>query len=134
MISLVQAFNDHSATFFVLATISVLVVGISRSGFEVGLGVLSLPLMASESSINEALVILLPLLIAIDLVGLRRFMRNADWRILKTRFFASSLRDVFRLLILLLNYTKNPIPLDRYHHLAIFNSKSGDGAIEYEGG
>lgn len=83
MISLVQAFNDHTATFFVLASISVLIIGISKSGFGAGLGVLSLPLMASESSIKEALAILLPLLIAIDLVGLRRFARNADWRILK---------------------------------------------------
>lgn len=83
MISLVQAFNDHSFTFFVLASISVIVVGISKSGFGAGLGVLSLPLMASHSSIHEALAILLPLLIAIDLVGLRRFLKNADWRILK---------------------------------------------------
>lgn len=83
MISLVQAFNDHSALFFVLAVISVIIVGISKSGFGAGLGILSLPLMASQSSINEALAILLPLLIAIDLVGLRRFLRNADWRILK---------------------------------------------------
>jgi uncharacterized membrane protein YfcA len=58
-------------------------VGISKSGFGAGLGVLSLPLMASQSSINEALAILLPLLIAIDLVGLQRFIKNADYRILK---------------------------------------------------
>lgn len=83
MHSLVQAFNDHSTTFFVLAAISVLIVGISKSGFGAGLGVLSLPLMASQSSINDALAILLPLLIAIDLVGLRRFLRNANKRILK---------------------------------------------------
>jgi len=83
MISLVQAFNDHSFAFFVLASISVIVVGISKSGFGAGLGVLSLPLMASQSSIHEALAILLPLLIAIDLVGLQRFLKNADWRILK---------------------------------------------------
>jgi uncharacterized membrane protein YfcA len=83
MISLVQSFNEHSIAFFVLATISVIVVGISKSGFGAGLGVLSLPLMASQSSIHEALAILLPLLIAIDLVGLRRFVKNADWRILK---------------------------------------------------
>lgn len=83
MISLLQAFNEHSASFFVFATMSVVIVGISKSGFGAGLGVLSLPLMASQSSINEALAILLPLLIAIDLVGLRRFMKNANWQILK---------------------------------------------------
>ncbi len=83
MIALSQAFHAHSTTFFVIAAISVLIVGISKSGFGAGLGVLSLPLMASQSSINEALAILLPLLIAIDLVGLRRFIRSADYRILK---------------------------------------------------
>lgn len=83
MIYLLQAFNEHSAAFFVLATISVVTVGISKSGFGAGLGVLSLPLMASQSSIHEALAIMLPLLIAIDLVGLRRFIQNADWQIVK---------------------------------------------------
>jgi uncharacterized membrane protein YfcA len=80
---LTQSFQAHSLAFFICAILSVLVVGISKSGFGAGLGILSLPLMASQSSINEALAILLPLLIAIDLVGLRRFIRNANWRILK---------------------------------------------------
>jgi len=83
VVALSQAFQSHSATFFIVAAISVLIVGISKSGFGAGLGVLSLPLMASQSSINEALAILLPLLIAIDLVGLQRFIKNADYRILK---------------------------------------------------
>lgn len=83
MMYLLQAFHEHSTAFFVLAAISVVTVGISKSGFGAGLGVLSLPLMASQSSIHEALAIMLPLLIAIDLVGLRRFIQNADWRIVR---------------------------------------------------
>jgi len=83
MNSLLQAINEHSAIFFVLAAISVLLLGISKSGFGAGLGVLAPPLMASQSSLTEALAILLPLLIAIDLVALRRFWGNADRRILK---------------------------------------------------
>jgi uncharacterized membrane protein YfcA len=79
----IESFHAHSFVFFLCAIASVIVVGISKSGFGAGLGVLSLPLLASQSSINEALAILLPLLIAIDLVGLRRFIKNADWRILK---------------------------------------------------
>jgi len=81
--SVAQSFHAHSFAFFVCAVLSVIIVGVSKSGFGAGLGILSLPLMASQSSINEALAILLPLLIAIDLVGMRRFMRYADWRILK---------------------------------------------------
>ena len=83
MISLLQALNEHSALFFVLAAISVVILGVSKSGFGAGLGVLAPPLMASQSSLAEALAILLPLLIAIDLFGLRRFWSNADRRILK---------------------------------------------------
>jgi uncharacterized membrane protein YfcA len=80
---LTQSFHAHSFTFFVCAVISVIIVGISKSGFGAGLGILALPIMASQTNINEALAILLPLLIAIDLVGLGRFIRNANWHILK---------------------------------------------------
>lgn len=83
MTSLLQALNEHSTLFFILAAISVVILGISKSGFGAGLGVLAPPLMASQSSLAEALAILLPLLIAIDLFGLRRFWSNADRRILK---------------------------------------------------
>jgi uncharacterized membrane protein YfcA len=78
-----ESFHAHSLAFFICAIAGVIIVGISKSGFGAGLGVLSLPLVASQSSINEALAILLPLLIAIDLVGIRRFIKNANWRILK---------------------------------------------------
>ncbi|QWE04028.1 sulfite exporter TauE/SafE family protein [Polynucleobacter sp. JS-JIR-II-50] len=80
---LVQSFHAHSLAFFVCAVISVIILGISKSGFGAGLGTLSLPLMASQSPINEALAIMLPLLIVIDLVGLRRYIQNANWNILK---------------------------------------------------
>ena len=79
----IESLHTHSLSFFICAIASVVVVGISKSGFGAGLGVLSLPLMASQSTLNEALAILLPLLIAIDLVGIQRFLKNADWRILK---------------------------------------------------
>jgi uncharacterized membrane protein YfcA len=79
----IESFHTHSLVFFICAIASVVIVGISKSGFGSGLGVLSLPLMASQSTLNEALAILLPLLIAIDLVGIGRFLKHADWRILK---------------------------------------------------
>ncbi|MBU3604902.1 sulfite exporter TauE/SafE family protein [Polynucleobacter sp. AP-Kaivos-20-H2] len=81
--SLEQSFHAHSLAFFVCAVISVTILGISKSGFGAGLGTLSLPLMASQAPINEALAIMLPLLIVIDLVGLRRYIQNANWGILK---------------------------------------------------
>ncbi len=94
-----ESFHTHSLAFFICAILSVIVVGISKSGFGAGLGVLSLPLMASQSTLNEALAVLLPLLIAIDLVGIRRFLKNANWRILKlilpAAFFGMFLGMIF---------------------------------------
>ena len=94
-----ESFHTHSLAFFICAILSVIVVGISKSGFGAGLGVLSLPLMASQSTLNEALAVLLPLLIAIDLVGIRRFLKNANWRILKlilpAAFFGMLLGMIF---------------------------------------
>lgn len=95
MISLLQAFNAHSALFFVLAGISVVILGISKSGFGAGLGALAPPLMASQSSLAEALAILLPLLIAMDLIGLRRFWSNADRRILKIILWPAGIGMLF---------------------------------------
>jgi uncharacterized membrane protein YfcA len=80
---LIAAFDARNTAFFICAIASVIIVGVSKSGFGAGLGILSLPLMASQSSINEALAIQLPLLIAIDLVGVRRLLQSANWRILK---------------------------------------------------
>ena len=95
----IESFHTHSLAFFICAILSVIVVGVSKSGFGAGLGVLSLPLMASQSTLNEALAVLLPLLIAIDLVGIRRFLRNANWRILKlilpAAFFGMLLGMIF---------------------------------------
>ena len=95
----IESFHAHSLAFFICAILSVIVIGISKSGFGAGLGVLSLPLMASQSTLNEALAVLLPLLIAIDLVGIRRFLRNANWRILKlilpAAFFGMLLGMIF---------------------------------------
>ena len=94
-----ESFHAHSLAFFICAILSVIVIGISKSGFGAGLGVLSLPLMASQSTLNEALAVLLPLLIAIDLVGIRRFLKNANWRILKlilpAAFFGMFLGMIF---------------------------------------
>lgn len=79
---LIQSLNTHTPIFFICAVLGVLLVGISKSGFGAGLGTLSLPILTTQVSVAEALAILLPLLIAIDLVGLRRFLRNANWQIL----------------------------------------------------
>ncbi len=79
----IQSWNAHTPLFFICAVLGVLLVRISKSGFGAGLGTLSIPILTTQVSVAEALAILLPLLLAIDLVGLRHFLRNANWQVLK---------------------------------------------------
>jgi len=65
-------------TFYILAAMAVLMVGISKSGFGSGLAVLGVPLMALAVSPAQAAAILLPLLIALDLFNLLHYRSHYD--------------------------------------------------------
>lgn len=65
-------------TFYILAAIAVLIIGISKSGFGSGLAVLGVPLMAITISPAQAAAILLPLLIVLDLFNLIHYRGNFD--------------------------------------------------------
>jgi hypothetical protein len=65
-------------TFYIFATVSVLLIGISKSGFGSGLAVLGVPLMALAISPAQAAAILLPLLIALDLFNLLHYRSQFD--------------------------------------------------------
>ncbi len=73
-------------TYYILAAIAVLIVGISKSSFGSGLAVLGVPLMALAVPPAQAAAILLPLLIALDLFNLfhyrSRFDRTNLWMML----------------------------------------------------
>lgn len=62
--------------FYPLAVLAVLIVGISKSGFGGGLGVLSVPLMSLVITPPKAAAILLPLLIAMDMVTVWYYRRT----------------------------------------------------------
>jgi len=66
----------HPIIFYPLAVVAVFIVGISKSGFGGGLGVLSVPLMSLAISPPEAAAILLPLLIGMDLMTVFHYRRN----------------------------------------------------------
>lgn len=59
--------------FYLLATLAVLIVGISKGGFGGGLGVVGVPLMALVVPPFQAAAILLPILCLMDLAGLRAY-------------------------------------------------------------
>ncbi|WP_420812055.1 TSUP family transporter [Polynucleobacter campilacus] len=130
----IESFHAHSLAFFICAIASVVLVGISKSGFGAGLGVLSLPLMASQVGLNEALAILLPLLIAIDLVGIRRFLKNANWRILKLILPAGFLGLLLGMIFFYHHHTQSFNAVCRYLYYAVFNSDAGDFSFRFERG
>jgi uncharacterized membrane protein YfcA len=65
--------------FYALAIPAILVTGISKSGFGGAMGGLAVPLMALVIAPAEAAGIMLPILCAMDVAGLRRFAGSFDW-------------------------------------------------------
>ncbi|MDX2103238.1 MAG: sulfite exporter TauE/SafE family protein [Alphaproteobacteria bacterium] len=65
--------------FYAAAVPALLIFGISKGGFGAGLGMLAVPLMAQVVSPVQAAAIALPILCAMDLVGLRSFWRAVPW-------------------------------------------------------
>ncbi len=69
--------------FYAFAVPAVLLLGISKSGFGAGFGALAVPLMAMSVSVPQAAAIMMPLLLAMDLMGIRVFRRHVDWPLFK---------------------------------------------------
>lgn len=67
--------------FYALAVPAVILMGLAKGGFA-GVGAISLPLIAMVISPVQAAAILLPILIAQDVVGVWAFRRNIDRKIL----------------------------------------------------
>jgi hypothetical protein len=70
-----------SAAFYLLAIPAVLLIGLAKGGFS-GMGALGLPLLALAMEPVQAAAILLPILIAQDVVGVAAFRKTWDKRIL----------------------------------------------------
>jgi uncharacterized membrane protein YfcA len=68
-------------TFYLLAIPAVLLIGLAKGGFS-GMGALGLPLLALAMEPVQAAAILLPILIAQDVVGVAAFRKTWDKRIL----------------------------------------------------
>ena len=64
--------------FYILAAIAVLIVGISKSGFGSGVGVLGVPLMALVIPPAQAAAIMLPLLCVMDILNVLHYRKRFD--------------------------------------------------------
>lgn len=64
--------------FYALAVPSVVLMGLSKSGFGAGFGALAVPLMALAVPVPQAAAIMLPLLAIMDAMGLAALIRQRD--------------------------------------------------------
>jgi uncharacterized membrane protein YfcA len=69
--------------FYAVAIPSVLLMGISKSGFGTGFGSLAVPLMALAVTVPEAAAIMMPVLFLTDILGLAFLRSHLDWRLLR---------------------------------------------------
>lgn len=81
--TITESISHHHLGFYIAGAMGVILMGISKSGFGAGLGFLAVPIVASQSNVNVALALMLPILMCIDLVGLRIFIKHANFRILR---------------------------------------------------
>jgi uncharacterized membrane protein YfcA len=64
--------------FYAVAAPAALLMGLAKSGLAAGIGALAVPLMALAVPVPQAAAIMLPLLMAADVVGLSQLVRHCD--------------------------------------------------------
>ncbi len=69
--------------FYAAAVPAVLIMGLSKGGFGSGFGAMATPLMALTMPVPQAAAILLPVLLAIDAIGIRRLWHERDPALLR---------------------------------------------------
>lgn len=67
-----------------VAAIAMLIVGLSKSGLLVGLGVVGVPLLTLVMPAREAAGVMLPVLLAMDVIAVYSYRKEFSWHILKT--------------------------------------------------
>ena len=63
---------------WLLTGLAVILIGISKAGFGSSVGVVATPLIAIVLPVTEAVALLLPLLLAVDLFTVRHYQHNFD--------------------------------------------------------
>lgn len=69
--------------FYLVAIPSVILIGISKSGFGTGIGSLAVPMIALSVTVPQAAALLMPVLLLADLLGMAAFRKDFDRRLLQ---------------------------------------------------
>ena len=75
---------DLSISFYLIAVFSVLLTGISKSGFGGGLGVMSVPMMSLFVSPQFAAAVLMPILLVMDILIVFRYREHWSSQVIAT--------------------------------------------------
>ncbi|WP_299133653.1 sulfite exporter TauE/SafE family protein [uncultured Amaricoccus sp.] len=70
---------EHGPTFYAVAVVAVLISAVSKGGFGSGAGFVSAPLLALVMPPAQAVGLLLPLLMLMDVTSLKSYWRKWDW-------------------------------------------------------
>ena len=76
-------------SFYLVASLAVLIVGVAKGGLGGGIGIVAVPLMAMVIGPLQAAAILLPLLMVMDVLALKAYWRQWDARYLRILIPAS---------------------------------------------
>ncbi|SEA38270.1 hypothetical protein SAMN05428936_103241 [Pelagibacterium halotolerans] len=68
-------------SFFLVAALAVFLVALSKSGLVASLGVVGVPLLTLVMPARDAAGMMLPLLIAMDVIALIAYRREVDWKV-----------------------------------------------------
>ena len=71
------------AVYYLCVGAAVLIVGISKAGFGGGMGIVAIPLMGAVMPPQHMLGVMLPVLIAADILSNLHHLRNYEWRLLR---------------------------------------------------
>ncbi|WP_394691124.1 sulfite exporter TauE/SafE family protein [Hoeflea sp.] len=72
---------EYTFAFYLVATVAVLLTGLSKSGFGGGLGVMAVPMMSLFVAPQFAAAVLMPILLTMDVLIVWRYRRTWDRRI-----------------------------------------------------
>ncbi|MDB5473739.1 MAG: sulfite exporter TauE/SafE family protein [Devosia sp.] len=70
-------------SFVAIAIIAVLIVGLSKAGLLGSLGMVGVPLLSLVMPARDAAGMMLPVLLAMDVIAVYAYRRDVDWRIIR---------------------------------------------------